>query len=936
MSNPIGLTRQRLLDRLAGADLALVTAAAGSGKTHLLQQLAAAVPAAAWLRVEPEDVDAQRFSQRLAQLADGAAALALVDDFHLIVGSPAERVFERFAQARRMPLVLAGRVRPTMNLMRAELGAVTVLSADDLRFRSWETEALFAGVYGAPLRPDDAAALTRHTNGWAAGLHLFHLGSLGTPARERSAAIRALCGRSRYLRGYLTAAVVSELPPQMCEFLVRTCVFEKLTAARCDRLLERRDSGALLAELERRQALTTSDDDGRSYRYHEVLRHYLDSALHDELGAAETSRWYARAAAQLESDGAHAEATRLFARAHRWPDVARLLAHCGAQSVADGAWCDGLPRAVVEDDPWLSVGAARREWAAGNLAVAAAHYRRAEELFADTEHRDVAARERRLVDVWLDGRARPELHWLDRMRAALGGRPLHQTAHDTHSAGDEFARGWALLCAGHLTAARAVFAWSAPAEDPAVELAVRTVAAAADAWAGVDVGARFERIASDAEVAGVPLVVRVCRIVSGLGPADGGGGLGDGWGGALACATAAWRALRAGACATDTWDHAAQRFSALGADTARAWALALGAVAAAAEGRDDAGARAAQADALAKLCGVPGAQVLALLATACGPEATRARTRAEALAAEIGMPWPAFLVPRIMRAEPPVPATPATTLRISCLGGFALTRDGTELDWRTLRPRAAMTLRYLALKAGTAVHRDELLAAFWPDLTATAARQNLQVTISSLRRLLEPEAARGKSTLIVRQGDSYEFALPADGSCDLAEFEAALDTAAGARTRGDRAAERAALHVALTVYRGDLLVEDGAAEWVVAERDRLRMRAAAAGCTLAELELRGGDPPAARDILRRALALDPYLDRAWRLLIVACERTGDVAAAERTRREYTEVLAELGVDLDADGVTHPRPTITKPIPAPALPVSAPVASRRRRAESVSC
>ena len=45
------------------------------------------------------------------------------------------------------------------------------------------------------------------------------------------------------------------------------------------------------------------------------------------------------------------------------------------------------------------------------------------------------------------------------------------------------------------------------------------------------------------------------------------------------------------------------------------------------------------------------------------------------------------------------------------------------------------------------------------------------------------------------------------------------------------------------------------------------------------MELRGGDPPAALDLLRRALALDPYLDRAWRLLIVACERTGDLAAA---------------------------------------------------------
>ena len=62
-----------------------------------------------------------------------------------------------------------------------------------------------------------------------------------------------------------------------------------------------------------------------------------------------------------------------------------------------------------------------------------------------------------------------------------------------------------------------------------------------------------------------------------------------------------------------------------------------------------------------------------------------------------------------------------------------------------------------------------------------------------------------------------------------------------------------------------------------------------------------------------------------------------VAVVKKARVEtIVEKAAELGVDLDADGVTHPRPTITKPIPAPALPVSAPVASRRRRAESVSC
>jgi len=143
------------------------------------------------------------------------------------------------------------------------------------------------------------------------------------------------------------------------------------------------------------------------------------------------------------------------------------------------------------------------------------------------------------------------------------------------------------------------------------------------------------------------------------------------------------------------------------------------------------------------------------------------------------------------------------------------------------------------------------------------------------------------------------LALPHGSRCDLAEFEAELrawrelrSTAPG----GPADAGVAALRRALSLYRGDLLPEDGPAEWVVAERDRLRQEAAEAATALGAAELRRGCPGAAAEALERGLRIDPFRDTAWRLLVGAYDLVGDFAAAARTRRGYARVLADLGVD----------------------------------------
>ena len=68
------------------------------------------------------------------------------------------------------------------------------------------------------------------------------------------------------------------------------------------------------------------------------------------------------------------------------------------------------------------------------------------------------------------------------------------------------------------------------------------------------------------------------------------------------------------------------------------------------------------------------------------------------------------------------------------------------------------------------------------------------------------------------------------------------------------------LRRALERYRGDLLPEDGPAEWLVEARDRARLAAVGAARSLAELRLRAGDLAGAIQACLRGLAIDRYDD----------------------------------------------------------------------------
>jgi DNA-binding SARP family transcriptional activator len=232
-----------------------------------------------------------------------------------------------------------------------------------------------------------------------------------------------------------------------------------------------------------------------------------------------------------------------------------------------------------------------------------------------------------------------------------------------------------------------------------------------------------------------------------------------------------------------------------------------------------------------------------------------------------------------------------TSVRLRCLGGMHLEVGGQPVDLFVLRPRARAALRMLAVHYGRELHRERLIDGLWPRADIAAGTHRLQVAISSVRQVFEEHGVSG-SEAVRRIGDCYRLEIPG-AELDVERFLALAREAETAHARRDDVAAIQARRAALDQYGGDLLPEEGPAEYVVADRERLRMTAVKLSLDLAhDLATAGALQDAAAEA-RRTLHLDRYCDAAWRLLAETLDQIGDQSAATHVRLEHEQISAEL-------------------------------------------
>jgi DNA-binding SARP family transcriptional activator len=931
-----GLARDRLTDALSSVwsdRLAMVTGPAGSGKTTLLAQYAASLDVpVAWFQAEAGDGDPRRL---LAHLHEGFSAalgpvgpcwddvdtavaavegverrrcLLVIDDLHALEGSDSEATFERFAwfAPATVGVIVASRRQPQFNLSRLRVaGRLVEIDADALRFRSWEVEQLFHEVYQEPLPPEDLATLARRTEGWAAGLQLFHLATSGKPASERRQMVRNLSSRSRLVRQYLTQNVVDELPADLRQFLLDTCVLGRLNGALCDEWLGRSGTAALLAEIERRQIFLCPVDGAGSFRYHEVLRSHLEACLLDLIGERQARDRYVRAGAILESAGAWSEALRAYCRAGEHSAALRLLRQSGAEVADDpGSSIELLPAGLIDHDPWLILAGARRHLAAGRWKQALAAYHRLERYPVANGAVDKQRQERLTLTMWMEPVIPPGADWVGVVCQATRKDPAsgRQAATSLPGPTGRLAGGLAALLAGQLHDARAVLrqAGEDPDASPAVSAGAWLAAGVAGLLAGAEgaseelhVGreradelnltwlARVGSCAAQCLAAGTPAEAETARTACQQAE--------DLWGTALIGLLQGFGWATEAPAGRDRFIEAAGQFRQLGAGVLEAWARSGAALSAARAGDPDASERAGAAETLAR-----GTATWGALLAACHARALTDPARAREYLGLAGR-LDADAVAPLSAPGPASPDagsnSPAIALRV--LGDFHLTVDGARVDLASVKPRVRSLIRLLALHTDRAVHRETLIEALWPGSSTQTGTRNLQVAISAARQFLEHALPGG--ALVVREADAYRLALPEHSEIDIHCFDSELGRARLARDRGDDEARRACLTRCLDLYRGELLSVEGPAEWVQETREHYRVLAADAAEELAGAHFAAGEYAEAARACERGLAVDRYRDRLWRLRVDAQKRAGDLAASALTRRNYAEMLKDLGL-----------------------------------------
>jgi LuxR family maltose regulon positive regulatory protein len=389
------VARPRLLEKMlaaANANLTLVSAPAGFGKTTLLSEwIHHSQPplSVAWFSIEGTENDPIRFWEYLVaalktvrpeidettlQLLRSPQPLPIqsvlislvndlsgsprdsflvLDDYYFINAKPIHEgvLFLLEHLPPRLRLVIATRKDPPLPLARFRgKGMLLEIRADDLRFTEDEATALFCRPGGPALTPDNIRTVNDRTEGWVAGLEMAILAMQGE--KDIPAFISSFTGTQRYIMDYLFEEVLQRQPPELREFLLKTSVLDRLSGPLCDTVTKKTDGREMISRLENDNLFVVPlEASGEWYRYEHLFAGLLRHRLEQELGKEAAFELQRKAGHWYETNGYTEHAIDFALEARDWEKAMDLVS--GSNSfvkyggTATHNWLSRVPREML-------------------------------------------------------------------------------------------------------------------------------------------------------------------------------------------------------------------------------------------------------------------------------------------------------------------------------------------------------------------------------------------------------------------------------------------------------------------------------------------------------------------------------------------------------------------------------------------------------------
>jgi ATP/maltotriose-dependent transcriptional regulator MalT/DNA-binding SARP family transcriptional activator len=398
---------QSLLSEVRLHPLTLLIAPAGYGKTTLLsqwiQELTRTGAAVSWLSLDNSERDPALFLAYIIRAFQGmfpdigtdawrilhsaanlerdwplvagslcgdlqrkvqTSTFLILDDLHQVSDSAViGQVLGYLVRAAPLALhiVMSSRRVPTfapLSRFRAEGRLVEVLQRD-LHLASNEVRQILA-MQDVELSDSDLALLLERTEGWALSVQLAARALAGQPFERRSAFVTQLGGSQEQLISYLSTEVLSDLPPDLLEFLRMAAIPAYFSGPLLTEVLQREEIDYLL---KRAQALglplVPIDEHGDRLHFHPLWRELLLRGLPEIVDQDTLQVLHRRFGRFFESHGDLEAALDHYVSAGDTVNLARALRERGwpllrsPRRDAMRRWLEQIPIAALEADPNL-------------------------------------------------------------------------------------------------------------------------------------------------------------------------------------------------------------------------------------------------------------------------------------------------------------------------------------------------------------------------------------------------------------------------------------------------------------------------------------------------------------------------------------------------------------------------------------------------------
>jgi DNA-binding SARP family transcriptional activator len=234
-------------------------------------------------------------------------------------------------------------------------------------------------------------------------------------------------------------------------------------------------------------------------------------------------------------------------------------------------------------------------------------------------------------------------------------------------------------------------------------------------------------------------------------------------------------------------------------------------------------------------------------------------------------------------------ACDAPSLEVYLLCPFQVLLDGEPVSgWPNCRGKAIF--KYLIAHRRRPIPKEVLMDTFWPDADPDCARNNLNVAVYGLRKILA--SVNASVSYVLFQDNHYllnpDVAIWVDSEAFMEHVRRGKDL----DRKGDRASAIAEYRAADTIYQGELLIDDRYEDWLLDLRQQFQDAYQHALEQLGEYHFTNGDYDFCIAYSGKILAVDACNEGAHRRLMRCYSRLGQPHLVVRQYRQCMETLSK--------------------------------------------